>query len=59
MAEQKMGPKEAQVRALREARLREARDGRKIGREPSTSELRGKIAKIKGGGKPRKSGRRR
>lgn len=56
MAESKIGPKEAQLRALREE-LAQTNGGKK----PSTSDLRGKIAKIKGGGSKahRKSGRGR
>lgn len=51
----KPGPKELQARAMREANYENAL---KKSKKPSTSELRNKIAKIKGGGKPKKGGGR-
>lgn len=49
------GPKELQMKAMREANYENAL---KKSRKPSTSELRNKISKIKGGGKPKRGGGR-
>jgi hypothetical protein len=51
MSHDKIGPKEAQQRLLRD---------RKLAKKPSTTELRGRIAKVKGANQTlRKGGRKR
>lgn len=52
------GPKELAQKRLREQAFEQGQAKNK-GKKPSTSELRNKISKIKGGGKPKRAGRGR
>lgn len=49
------GPKELAMKAMREKNFEASL---KKSKKPSTSELRNKISKIKGGGKPKRGGGR-
>ncbi len=55
MSDRKLGAKEAALRAQREANYAASL---KQTRKPSAAELRNQVAKIKGGGKPKRGGGR-